>query len=277
MTDATEAPKSFMMQRAPEIVDQVGRTGTIAVSNVPLRGLICIHGSTGPLVTIHTEDDGRLEYGPGYEPDEAARLFWQAFQRNAMMNDFGPGLTRRIDEELAAGQAAQEQVSLLTEGAIQRNALLEECRDILEQAGYNGAHGDDWPRIAPALRELADDRERVRRQVEQLTGDVTYLVDAALSLQRALQPESPVGPAKASTPPRHPVPEGPPGATRYGCPLPGCPWSHDLPAGALPDADTESTVRAHFSTHDVMDYLTALVEAQQRIDRLEALLGPAAR
>lgn len=72
-------------------------------------------------------------------------------------------------------------------------------------------------------------------------------------------------------------PEGPPGATRYGCPLPGCPWSHDLPAGALPDADTESTVRAHFSTHDVMDYLTALVEAQQRIDRLEALLGPAAR
>lgn len=170
MTDPAEAPKSFMMQRAPEIVDQMERTGTIAVSNVPLRGLICIHGSTGPLVTIHTEDDGRLEYGPGYEPDEAARLFWQAFQRNAMMNDFGPGLTRRIDEELAAGQRAEEQVRLLTEGAIQRTAILEECRDILEQAGYNGAHGDDWPRIAPAVRAMAADLKRARQQVKRLDG-----------------------------------------------------------------------------------------------------------
>lgn len=252
------------------------RDGSLIMAANPLQGQISIGGNGKALVTIHTEDDGRLEYGSDYKPDEAARVFWEALQGQSMHAKFGRGLTQRIDEELAAGQAAQEQVVLLTEGAIQRTALLEECRDILEQAGYNGAHGDDWPRIAPALRELADDRERARQQVEQLTGDVTYLVDAALSLQRALQSEAPVGPVKAPTPPRPPVPEGPPGATRYGCPLPGCPWSHDLPTGALPDADTESTVRTHFSTHDVMDYLAALVEAQQRINRLEAILGPEA-
>jgi UPF0042 nucleotide-binding protein len=65
------------------------------------------------------------------------------------------------------------------------------------------------------------------------------------------------------------APEGAPGATRYACPLPDCPWSHDLPAGALPDADTEATFRAHVDTHDVMDYLTALAIAQQYVRELE--------
>lgn len=35
-----------------------------------------------PLVTIHP--DGHLEYGPNYDPDEAARTFWDAVQRIAM-------------------------------------------------------------------------------------------------------------------------------------------------------------------------------------------------
>ena len=34
-----------------------------------------------PLVTIRT--DGTLEYGDGYEPDEAARIFWEAVSREA--------------------------------------------------------------------------------------------------------------------------------------------------------------------------------------------------
>jgi hypothetical protein len=34
-----------------------------------------------PLVTIHP--DGRVELGEGYEPDEAARAFWDAVQRIA--------------------------------------------------------------------------------------------------------------------------------------------------------------------------------------------------
>ncbi|MEV8344591.1 hypothetical protein [Streptomyces niveus] len=32
-----------------------------------------------PLVTIHP--DGRVELGENYEPDEAARVFWDAVQR----------------------------------------------------------------------------------------------------------------------------------------------------------------------------------------------------
>ncbi|MFI0822247.1 hypothetical protein ACH4TX_42260 [Streptomyces sp. NPDC021098] len=32
-----------------------------------------------PLVTIHP--DGTLEYGPGYDPDEAASRFWDALRR----------------------------------------------------------------------------------------------------------------------------------------------------------------------------------------------------
>lgn len=42
---------------------------------------IVIDGAHGPLVTIHL-DDGRLEYGPGYTPDAAARRFWDAVRKH---------------------------------------------------------------------------------------------------------------------------------------------------------------------------------------------------
>ncbi|AKZ60752.1 hypothetical protein SAM23877_p043 (plasmid) [Streptomyces ambofaciens ATCC 23877] len=42
---------------------------------------IVIDGANGSLVTIHL-DDGRLEYGPGYTPDEAARRFWDAVRKH---------------------------------------------------------------------------------------------------------------------------------------------------------------------------------------------------
>lgn len=43
---------------------------------------ITILGEDGaPLVTIHP--NGELEYGPGYEPDEAARRFWDAIRHLA--------------------------------------------------------------------------------------------------------------------------------------------------------------------------------------------------
>lgn len=40
--------------------------------------------------------------------------------------------------------------------ATERADLLEEARDALEAAGQNGAHGDDWPAIAPAIRALGE-------------------------------------------------------------------------------------------------------------------------
>ena len=45
-----------------------------------------------------------------------------------------------------------ERIALLEAGARERSALLEEARDALETAG---AHGDDWPRLVPAIEELA--------------------------------------------------------------------------------------------------------------------------
>jgi len=41
--------------------------------------IVTIDGETAPLVTIHP--DGTLEYGEGYTPDEAARLFWEAMRQ----------------------------------------------------------------------------------------------------------------------------------------------------------------------------------------------------
>jgi hypothetical protein len=47
----------------------------------PMTALtFCIPSENGrPLVTIHP--DGRVELGEGYEPDAAARAFWDAVQR----------------------------------------------------------------------------------------------------------------------------------------------------------------------------------------------------
>ncbi|MFD5940233.1 hypothetical protein [Streptomyces griseus] len=48
-----------------------------------------------------------------------------------------------------------DRLDRLENGARERSALLEEARDALEAAGAPPAHGDDWPRLAPAIEELA--------------------------------------------------------------------------------------------------------------------------
>ena len=50
---------------------------TIPTDDPPLISIM--RADQNPLVTIHT--DGRMEFGPDYEPDEAARVFWDAVQR----------------------------------------------------------------------------------------------------------------------------------------------------------------------------------------------------
>lgn len=43
-------------------------------------------------------------------------------------------------------------------------AIAEEARDALSEVGINSAHGgDDWPDIAPSIRELAAERDAWRR------------------------------------------------------------------------------------------------------------------
>lgn len=53
--------------------------------------------------------------------------------------------------------------------ATERADLLEEARDELERAGQTGAHGDDWPAIAPAIRALAEERDQARERAAALT------------------------------------------------------------------------------------------------------------
>lgn len=60
-------------------------------------------------------------------------------------------------------------LDLLEAGARERSALLEEARDALEAAGAPRAHGDDWPRLVPAIEELAADRDRLAAEVARLT------------------------------------------------------------------------------------------------------------
>ncbi|RZU28294.1 hypothetical protein EV284_6460 [Streptomyces sp. BK022] len=71
---------------------------------------ISIPGVGGrPLVTIHP--GGRLEFGDGYRPDEAAQAFWEAVQRFTpppMTYTFGAPLAARIDAELKHGNKAME-------------------------------------------------------------------------------------------------------------------------------------------------------------------------
>lgn len=66
-------------------------------------------------------------------------------------------------EQLAAlVRAREERLALLENGARERSALLEEARDALEAAGINEAHGgESWPRLVPAIEELAADNARL--------------------------------------------------------------------------------------------------------------------
>ncbi|MFW3477432.1 hypothetical protein [Streptomyces microflavus] len=59
-------------------------------------------------------------------------------------------------------RAREERLALLENGARERSALLEEARDALEAAGINEAHGgESWPRLVPAIEELAAERDRL--------------------------------------------------------------------------------------------------------------------
>lgn len=96
----------------------IGTDKLMAVTAVDIRSTasVTIPGVAGPLVTIHA--DGRLEYGPGYEPDEAARRFWEAMRQYApspMEKQFGRPLAQTIDAELARGQEAEAKVAALRE------------------------------------------------------------------------------------------------------------------------------------------------------------------
>ncbi|MFE9812329.1 hypothetical protein [Streptomyces sp. NPDC005548] len=88
-----------------------------AVPIVP-SPVISARGDNGLLWAVHV--DGRVELGENYQPDEAARSFWETVQRLApsgMEQQYGKPLNARINAELAAGQNAERKVQRLDQMA----------------------------------------------------------------------------------------------------------------------------------------------------------------
>lgn len=112
MTEHTPEESSVLMPGDLEGI-------SITAANIQAPS-ISIPSSTGEsLFTIHP--DGRLELGDDYQPEEAARAFWDAVQRLAptpMVQQYGAPLTARINAELAAGEKAQKTVQAVTEAVI---------------------------------------------------------------------------------------------------------------------------------------------------------------
>lgn len=95
------------------IVSPVDMEGVTITAAKVQDSVISISASNGrPLVAIRR--DGRLEFGDDYQPDAAARLFWEAVQRFApiqMEQQFGRPLAERINAELGALQRVREWTS----------------------------------------------------------------------------------------------------------------------------------------------------------------------
>lgn len=119
MTDPSELSQSWISMPSDQVLP------VTAAQFIPPS--IVIRGESGPLVTIHP--DGRLEYGPGYEQGEAARLFWEAMRQWApapMEREFGRPLAQTINADLARGQKAERQVE-------QAKALVGKWREAAAQ------------------------------------------------------------------------------------------------------------------------------------------------
>jgi transcriptional regulator with XRE-family HTH domain len=80
-----------------------------------------------------------------------------------------PTRAQRIPlDDLTSDQldALYDRLELFNAAAHERSAILEAARDALENVGVNRAHGDDWPRLAPAIEELAAERDAARDRLD---------------------------------------------------------------------------------------------------------------
>lgn len=120
----------------------IAKTDVEAITIAP-PPIVRITGNNGqPVVTVH--HDGRLEYGPGYQPDEAARQFWDAVEQLSRNIQYGAPLNASINAQLAAGQAAEWKVKRLDEMAQAWADRLPETirRDTVVEAIHQVTRGD---------------------------------------------------------------------------------------------------------------------------------------
>lgn len=106
---------------------------TITAAKVTAHTIRIPEANNRPMVTIHS--DGRLEFGESYDPDEAARAFWDAVQRftpSPAVQTFGAPLAARVDAELARGSQAER---LLRATLVTYEAVHDEWTDSRHKFG----------------------------------------------------------------------------------------------------------------------------------------------
>lgn len=112
---------------------------------------------------------------------------------------------RALTDAQTARRQLEEQMRLGQHGAAAREAVVEECRDVLEAAGERGPHGDDWPRLAPAVRAVVAERDTAHARLEAIREAVVVWRDRpggdvglAIALAGILDAEQPEPPAAAA-------------------------------------------------------------------------------
>ncbi len=77
----------------------------------------------------------------------------------------------------AAAQVVQplaEQLATAQAAARERADILEEARDQMEAAGHRRAHGDDWPDINPAIKDLIAERDRLAAALREMLAEFRF-------------------------------------------------------------------------------------------------------
>ncbi|MFD9721077.1 hypothetical protein [Streptomyces sp. NPDC059076] len=146
------------------------------------------------VIPSHITRDGRDD-----QPDDGAPWPWLRFTLDtgstaatavldpAQARDLAAQMTAWADTvhpqaERLPYDALRERLNLLETGRRERSALLEEARDALENAGINEAQGgESWPRLVPAIEELAAARDLAEATLAQLHG---RLEQAEAALER---------------------------------------------------------------------------------------------
>lgn len=82
--------------------------------------LFSVGGNGTPKVTMHR--DGRLEYGEGYQPGEAARTFWEAVQR--LQQALAGGEARQAAYDAVFAYIRSQPRDFLPTTVVDRNAMI---------------------------------------------------------------------------------------------------------------------------------------------------------
>jgi hypothetical protein len=120
VTDETPKLITYDASTAGSLVLNSSQIQALTITPPPT---ISIHGDNGSLlVAVHP--DGRLEYGPDYEPDDAARRFWEGVEQAARNIQYGPPMNATINARLKTGEEAERKVQRLRALAEQWQAAM---------------------------------------------------------------------------------------------------------------------------------------------------------